>query len=376
MLVQIRDDDLLSSLTIRSLTTYLVSRGWEHEGQWGVRPAVIYSKEHGGRTWEITVPTTDAIVDYASSMSEGISVLSSVEDRSQLDVLHDVMGEGADIVGVRSVTERDSTILSLRQSADLLRDSYELITSAARSVENSRANHLGPVSREVRDFLDSVHPLPGYYSGHSLTLHAPVPADFGQQEDLGDEYAPPFTRRATRALAKALDHSHTAMRSVMVDDSLDAFDQVVKHGVSSNLCESVASLAKRCEGVAIDVAWAGVRPVHTSQSRFVFTPQAADVLVEVAKRFKLRQPTYDERVVGHVVVLDRDVKDFDGRAKIETVRDGRPKRFSVVFPETEFQTVIRAFDKRVPISVDGDVYPSGSGTELRAPRNLVLLANE
>ena len=233
MLVQIRDDRLLSSLTIRSLTTYLVGRGWANEGPWGIRPAMIYSKEHRGRTWEITVPTTDAVSDYASSMSEGIGVLSTVEDRSQLDVLHDVMGEGADLVGVRSVAERDRTILSLRQSADLLRDSYELIASAARSVENPRANHLGPVSRDVRGFLDSVHPLPGYYSGYSLTLHAPVPADFGQQEDLGDEYAPPFTRQATRALANALDRSSTAMRTVMVDDSLDAFDQVVEHGVSS-----------------------------------------------------------------------------------------------------------------------------------------------
>ena len=116
--------------------------------------------------------------------------------------------------------------------------------------------------------------------------------------------------------------------------------------------------------------------MHKSETSYVFSPQAADVLVEVAKRFKLRQPTYDERVVGHVVVLDRGVEDFDGRAKIETVRDGRPKRFSVVFPETEFQAVIKAFGRRVPISVFGDVYPSGSVTELRSPRNLVLLADE
>lgn len=376
MLVQIRDQSFLSELSIRSLTTYLNSRGWVSVGQWGERPAVIYGKQHAGRTWEITVPTTDAVADYAESMSVSIDVLSIVEERSQLDVLHDVMGTGADIVAVRSVTERTATTLSLRQSADLLRDSYDLITSAARAVDNPRANYLGGVSRDVTEFLDSVHPLPSYYSGYDLTLHAPVPADFGQQDDFGDDYVPPFTRKATNVLAKALDQSTTALRSVVVDDSLDVFDRVVEHGVSSNLCESIASLAKRCNGVEIDVVWAGVRPSDSPEAHFVFSPQSADVLIEVAKRFKLSQPTFDERIVGHVVVLDRGVKEFDGRAKIETLRDGRPKRLTVKFAEAEFQTVIKAFEKRVPISVDGDIHPLSSGTELRDPRNLILFEED
>ena len=376
MLVQIRDERVLSSVPIRSLTTYMISRGWVNQGQWGRRRAVIYTKDHGGRTWDVTVPTTDVIADYASSMSEAINVLSKVEERSQLNVFQDVMGTGADVVGVRSGADQSDVMLSLRQSAELLRYSYDMIASAARSAEKPRPNHSGPFSSPVSEFLDAVHPLPGYYAGYDLTLHAPVPADFGQQEDLGDDYAPPFTRKATRALAAALNHTNSALQTVMVDDNLDAFDHVVEYGVSSNLCDSVASLARRCEGVKIDVVWAGVRPTKATNSKFVFSPQSADVLVEVAKGFRIRQPVYDEEVVGHVVVLDRGVLEFDGRAKIETVREGRPKRFSVEFPQSEFQSVIKAFEKRVPISVVGDVYPSSSDTELRDPRNLVLLADE
>ncbi len=376
MLVQIRDDQLLSSLKIRSLRDYMVSRGWKNRGRWGIRAAVMYSKEHGGRTWEVAVPTTDAIADYASSMSEGLRVLSTVEERSQLDVLNDVLGTGADVVGMRSVVKRSAKILSLRESADLLGDSYNLVASAARSAKNPRANHSGTLSGDVADFLASVHPAPGYYSGYDLTLRAPVPADFGQQEDFGDDYALPFSRQATRALANALKHSDAALRNVMVEDSLDAFDRVVEYGVSSNLCESVASLAQRCDGVEIEVVWAGVRPVVNSRPRFVFSPQSAEVLIEAAKHFRIRQPTYDEKIVGHVVVLERGVPEFDGRAKIDTVRDERPKRYSVEFSHSEFQSVIRAFQKRVPISVEGDVHPSNSGAELRNPRNLALLGDE
>ena len=77
MLVQIQDQTALSSLSILSLRSYLTSRGWKSEGTWGSRPAVVYAKEHGGRSWEILVPTRDTIADYAESMAETVEVLAT-----------------------------------------------------------------------------------------------------------------------------------------------------------------------------------------------------------------------------------------------------------------------------------------------------------
>ena len=59
MIVQIRDRAALSTLSIVSLRSYLESRGWNNEGPWGQRPATIYTKDHGGRTWEILAPTRE-----------------------------------------------------------------------------------------------------------------------------------------------------------------------------------------------------------------------------------------------------------------------------------------------------------------------------
>ena len=56
MLVQIRDRAALSSLSIVGLRSYLTSHGWSDEGALGKRPATIYAKEHGGRSWELLVP--------------------------------------------------------------------------------------------------------------------------------------------------------------------------------------------------------------------------------------------------------------------------------------------------------------------------------
>ena len=91
MLVQIRDRVALSSLSIVSLRSYLNSRGWSNEGPWGKRPATIYTKEHSGQNWEILVPIRDTIADYAERMAEAVSILASVEERSQLNVFYDLM---------------------------------------------------------------------------------------------------------------------------------------------------------------------------------------------------------------------------------------------------------------------------------------------
>ena len=50
MIVQIRDRDALSSISIVSLRAYLNPRGWTDTGIWGERRSTVFTKEHEGRT--------------------------------------------------------------------------------------------------------------------------------------------------------------------------------------------------------------------------------------------------------------------------------------------------------------------------------------
>ena len=48
------------------------------------------------RNWEILIPISDAVADYAESMAESIAILATVEDRSQLDVFYNIAKAGPD----------------------------------------------------------------------------------------------------------------------------------------------------------------------------------------------------------------------------------------------------------------------------------------
>ena len=192
MLVQIRDRTALSSLSIVSLRAYLNSHGWADAGTWGESPITIFAKEHAGQTREILVPHRDTIGGYAENMAESVTILAEVEERSQLDVFHDLSASGADVIQVRSANGMVDEPLSLRRSASLLKDAYDMLAASARAVEKPQPAYRGSMSSDVADYLDKVRPVPSHYRGYALTLHSPVPAGFGTQEDLGDDFHAPF----------------------------------------------------------------------------------------------------------------------------------------------------------------------------------------
>ena len=373
MLVDIKDKDALSRLSILSLRSYLNSRRWHNEGPWGSRPATIYSKEHGGRSWELLVPLRDTLADYAESMAETVAVLATVEERSQLDVFQDLIATGGDVIRMRSLNGMGREPLSLRQGADLLNDAYNMLAAGARAAERPQATYRGKMSSDVAEFLDNVRPMSSYYEGYTLTLYSPVQAGLIRQEDMGDEFHTPFPRAATKRLAQALEHASTAVQKVFADDTLDSFKLAVPHGVSANLCDSVADLANKGRGVEIDLIWSDLRPLNAPDSRFQFSINSADILAEAARSFRRDEPSYDEQIRAQVFQLDREPQEFDGNATILSVRDGRLIRIRVKFDQAVYNTVIRAFQEHKTISLDGDIYPDGNRYELRNPRSLCLV---
>ncbi len=376
MIVQIRDREALSAISIVSLRAYLNSRGWINAGCWGERPITIFAKEHEGRTWEILIPHRDTIGGYAENMAESVAVLAAVEERSELDVFYDLAATGADVIQMRSVNGKAREALSLRQSASMLNDAYKMLEAGARFAEKPRAIYRGKLSSDVAEYLDSVHPLPGYSQGYALTLHSPVPVGFERQEDFGDDFHAPFSRLVTIKLAQGLRHTSDALELVVADDTLEPFREAVGNGVSANLCDSVAEMAKQGEGIAIELTWAGVRPSKMPGSLFQFSPASADILQEAAKSLRRRESSYDEQIVGLVVRLEKQPPEFEGKATVASVWDGRLTRMNVEFEQAVYETVINAFRDQAQVRLDADVHPLGRGYELRNPRNLLVVPEE
>ena len=375
MIVQIRDREALSSISIVALRAYLNTRGWTDTGTWGERPISVFAREYEGRTWEILVPHRDTIGGYAENMAESVAVLAEVEKRSQLDVFYDLKGAGADVILVRSSNGLADAPLSLGQSATMLNAVYKMLAASARAADRPQAVYRGIASANVETFLNKIQPLPSG-QGYTLTLHSPVPPEIGDQTDMGDDYVVPFSRQATYKLAEALAHIESAIEEAVAKNTLDPFKVSVDHGVSANLCASVSELAKRGHGISIDLEWAHVRPASIPDSHYRFSVDSAEILQQASKFLIRNEPSHDEEIIAQIVQLTREPHEFDGRATIVSVWDDRTIRMNVEFDQSVYDIVNNAFRDHSTVSLLGDVHPLSKGYELRNPRNLLVVPEE
>ena len=96
MNVHIRDSAALSRITPPLLSRYLEVHGWTRDETWRGR-IVVWSNVYNEQRHQILVPLMEASDTYAVRISEAISTLAEIEDRSQLEVYCEVLSDSTDV---------------------------------------------------------------------------------------------------------------------------------------------------------------------------------------------------------------------------------------------------------------------------------------
>ena len=376
--VQIQDYNALSRISPPLLTSYLETLGWTREENWRGRISV-WSKMSDERRRQILVPLMESSDTYGVRISEAVTTLAEVERRSQLNVYYEAISAGADVIRLSPANGGAASGRSISESADLLRNAREIVRSAARSADRpGQPVYRGRASSTVSEYMNGVHPIPGYETGGDLILHSRVPPSYGEQTDMGDTFREPFARNVTLALHRGISEADSIVREVHGGAELSLFENAAQRGVNANMCEAVSSLAKGQRGVGISLSWAAVRPPSAPERGVVeFSESDADILADGAKLLRRNNPFIDARVTGEIVRLDRkSEEEFDGRAVVLYQMDRRPIALQVQFAPPDHNEVVRAFREGVEISVDGDIHLEGRRYTLRNPRNFMTSRQE
>ena len=375
MNVHIRDSAALSRITPPLLRRYLEVHGWTRDETWRGR-ITMWSTVYDEQRYQILAPLMELSDTYPVRISEAISTLAEVQGRSQLDVYYEVIAGGADVIRLRTMNGKASDRRSLSESAKLLTDARELIASAARAAERpGQPVYRGRLSGSVVDYMNGIHPLPGYETGRDLTLHSRVPPDYGEQTDMGDSFNQPFARSVALALDHGLREVENSVQEVLGGVAeISSFELAAQRGVSANMCDAVAALAGDQHGIEINLSWAAVRPSEVSGEYFAFAESSADVLTEGARWLRRNSPFLNAHVTGEIVRLDRESQEvFDGRACVLYELDGRTVVLNVQFDTADREEVIHAFRQGIEINLDGDVHRNGNRYVLENPRSFSLV---
>ena len=92
MKVTVRDYEIFKSLDVNVIIAYLQKNGWqEHSRIYDNKGAIWVKKNDAGEVFDIGLPLTREFADYPARMGDAVKKLEQTENRSQLEILSDLI---------------------------------------------------------------------------------------------------------------------------------------------------------------------------------------------------------------------------------------------------------------------------------------------
>ncbi|WP_405165909.1 hypothetical protein OG203_12970 [Nocardia sp. NBC_01499] len=226
--------------TIDDVAGYLRGHGWSVTGQW--RTANVWTWQD----FDVLVPPSDGVADATIRLRELVQCVADAEGRSPTAVWRDMTAPGVDIIAYRTQADRES--ITLPAGTRTILAVRDLITFCAQEVagESNSTHHDIPDSA-VGALLERSLLTP---SEGVVGLDIALPIDADDPDPLG------------RLTALRLLHGSTAVRHATYSSDDDAFEQILRQGISPTECEVLAELAGPGETLAFELGfhWSWLMP--------------------------------------------------------------------------------------------------------------------
>jgi hypothetical protein len=378
MKVRILDKPALEAISPAALRAYLVYEGWRQLEPFG-EFSEVYTRSDDRPVSELVVPASTAIADYASAVGQALHFLAGFENRDELAIYGDLVRADRDVIRVRAPEADNDGSIGIDPGVELVSHARDMLASAAcAALEPRAAYQLGKVQK-AEDYMRRVRLGQTEEGSFVITLLAPIPPILAKPlrtsmwPHLEQE---PFERQVTRILTQSLHAAREAIIESNRGDGLKAFVSAVAKGVSANLCEALASIIDRSDGVDVSVTWARTRPTPVPRDRIVFGRADGAILTEAARQLRLREPRRDERILGYVTDLHRAEDGVEGRVAVRTIIDGRPRSVSMILSRDDYEIAVEANARQVPVTLVGDLEPDGQRWKLTDPREVRLIEGD
>lgn len=379
MRAHIEDHEALAALRPLDVAAYLRSHGWQPSDFDTSGRAIRWVLEAEDQ-FEILLPLDRDFRDFTLRISETLKVLSIAEDRSELEVFHDLTTAAVDVVRVRAQSRRsEDSSLPIEDGVALVEQSRNLMLAAACSAVEPRQQYPARKPTRAVEYLRNIRLGQTERGSYVLTLISPVPPQLAE-EDAGRLFADveePFERRVVRTLADGLQATKGAAASVATRaDGIHVFRRGVERGISANLCEALAELGGETRrSVTISFAWSLTRPGPNDLFSVTFDDDAMPIISEAARLLRETSPQQDVVLTGSVYRLERSDDETDpGRISVVGVVDNELRRVTLDLNPEDYNNAITAHRDGIAVSVRGDLVREGRGFALASPRDFRLLS--
>ncbi|MDD3287654.1 MAG: hypothetical protein PHX43_01430 [Alphaproteobacteria bacterium] len=372
----ITDRAVLEEISSLELKAYLVAQGWMTAEKIKDK-ALVLTKE--GLGTELILPLRKDLGDFVLRMSELLSTVSEIENRSMLSLIDDINKSGVDVLRVRMTEGTADGTIPLSATTDVFYNSREMLLAAACAAKRPSKVFGTKKSEEAYDYLKKVRVGQTEYGSFILTFLSPVAPKLTPDQPTFDGMEveeDPFERLTTKTLLRGLNAAKDAAIGALSDGGIAAFENAVSFGVSANLCDAISNIVNSAGKAEISLTWAKTRPVlkQTMKNVVSFDRQTVEVIAEAARNFRRSEPLLNQPITGWVYQLRQEQSgDPEGTIRISTTINEKPRKLKITLSTEDYHQAAVAHNSGKHISLEGDLYLQGKATELRNPRNLVVI---
>ena len=379
MSAHVTETTLAETVKPLGVHAYLTANGWTRIGPCHGDTGDVY-RLHEDEHEAVLVPASATFADYVTRIVQLAEILGRVENRRRRAVLTDLSLAGVDLIRIRLPEAHDDSSIPLSAGVDLLQESRKLLLAAACSASRPQRMFRAGRHQQAAAYVDKVRLGQTEPGSFVVNMLAPISPSLRKPEPTQLPLLDPFERRATRMLVSGLRAAREATVRVNRGEDIGAFEERVGKGVSANLCRAAANLIDTGKGLNVSVSWALTRQTDEEQTdgraAVAFTPSDALVLHEAARVLAERQERTDERIEGYVSALARDRSDPEGRVTVKAVLDGALTSVKVDFDPPEYSRIADAHDRRLTVSLEGDLRRDGQRWHLMNPRDLTIIEDD
>jgi hypothetical protein len=360
-------------ITPAAVTSYLRSKGWEHDGEW--RGANVWRLDSRTR---LLVPPSFEYEDDAELLQEAIQRIASCEDRPISNVTLDIAEPSVDTQYYRTYPDTPSGTIPLPSGVKATRSIHTLMRSAADTVE--KGPHLlvtGHSSSIVNTFLHRVMLGAAAPGSYILTARVPIDALLPETLDGSGEFS---GRAVVRQLHQAVATAHRAARTVIEkrkigpESPLAAFSDLIGQGVTANLCQALGDLGGESRDRPFDIGftWARSEPADVPPEPLRFTAEMPRLLWRAGEALEKLVKSRRASVTGRVRELRNRPHAYQAKVEGEIHVTGgelseRDSLWVTLTPEQN-QLALSAYQdpEHVQLEVRGRLSTAHGGLELIA----------
>ena len=374
MRVRISDKQALLSISPAQLMAYLRSKGARQVDEFSGKATVwSYGDE------ELLVPLATRFADYAARMADILAVLEQMEERSQLQILHDLQYSDFDIIRVK-ISSEDSRNGSFNfvRSLDFITKMRELLLAAACAAATHKQHYTGRKPDKAIRFINNVRFGQTEQGSFVLQLLSPV--------TIKNERDSLYIKRVVPTLQYTLESINEIIHRRLPFSEFSLNTDI--YNILGNMCGTVNDCY-----IGIEIAYSGMReekrPRYITQIDQLAISRTKEFIGKLSfennmildkefpeASFVLPQAELWEneklRIQGYVIGLYNDESKRKREVKIKAVSLAS-RLLLVELPDEDYSRAIMAHINRKLVELTGTVVKSGRTLRLIADSPLIIV---